>query len=81
MAQYTEYDLGQAILSVTNGQSIRKAALNWGVPRATLHQRIHGRESRKEAFTGMQRLSPTQEKHLTQWILTQSDLGLPPTHA
>ena len=81
MAQYTEYDLSQAILSVTNGQSIRKAALEWGIPRTTLQHRLQGRESRKEAFIGQQRLSPAQEKHLTQWILTQGDLGLPPTYA
>jgi DDE superfamily endonuclease/Tc5 transposase DNA-binding domain/helix-turn-helix, Psq domain len=81
MAQYTEYDLGQAILDVTNGQSIRKAALHWGVPRTTLRHRLQGSESRKEAFTSFQRLSPAQEKSLTTWILSQNDLGLPPTHA
>jgi DDE superfamily endonuclease/Tc5 transposase DNA-binding domain len=81
MAKYTEYDIGQAILAVTNGQSIKSAALQWGIPRTTLHGRLHGRESRNEAFAGQQRLSPAQEKSLTQWILMQSDLGLPPTHA
>jgi DDE superfamily endonuclease/Tc5 transposase-like DNA-binding protein/Psq-like protein len=81
MAQYTEYDIGQAILDVTNGQSIRKAALHWGVPRTTLRHRLYGSESRKEAFASYQRLSPDQEKSLTTWILMQNDLGLPPTHA
>jgi len=81
MARYTEDDISQAILAVTNGQSVRNAALQWGIPRITLYDRLQGRASRKEAFSDMQRLSPAQEKHLTQWILTQGDLGLPPTHA
>jgi hypothetical protein len=81
MAQYTEYELGQAVIAVTNGQSVQKAALHWGIPRSTLRHRLQGTESRKEAFASQQRLSPIQEQHLTQWILTQCDLGLPPTYA
>jgi 4-hydroxybenzoate polyprenyltransferase len=81
MARYTEYDLGQAIIDVTKGQSLRKTARHWGVPLTTLHSRLHGQESRSEAAIPKQRLSPAQEKRLTQWILTQNDLGLPPTHA
>ena len=81
MGNYTEFDVQEALDSIANGQSIKKAAVLWGIPRATLYNRLHGRESRKEAFTGHQKLSPDQEKHLTQWILTQDALGLPPTHA
>jgi hypothetical protein len=81
MAQYTEHDLGQAVIAVTNGQSVKKAALHWGIPRSTLRHRLQGTEPREEAFAGQQRLSPVQERHLTRWILTQGDLGLPPTHA
>ena len=81
MAKYTKYDLGQAILDVRNGQSLRKAALLWGVPLTTLHSRLHGQESRNEAAIPKQRLSTAQEKSLTTWILMQNDLGLPPTHA
>jgi DDE superfamily endonuclease/helix-turn-helix, Psq domain/Tc5 transposase DNA-binding domain len=81
MGQYTEEDLSQALIAVTNGQSMRKAAIQWGVPRTTLYNRLHGHESRKEAYSGLQRLSPAQEERLTKWILIQNDIGLPPTHA
>ena len=81
MSQYTENDLQQALEAVTNGQSLRKASLQWGVPKSTLLSRRQGHEPRREAFASQQRLSPVQESHLTQWILTQAALGLPPTHA
>lgn len=31
------------------------------------------------AFSSFQKLSPTQEKHLVDWIRIQATLGLPPT--
>ena len=80
VVQYTEDDIEQAIQSIANGDSLRKAALEWGIPRTTLQGRLHGSESREEAFAGQQWLSRVQEMHLAQWILTQSALGLPPTH-
>ena len=81
MGQYTENNLQQALEAVTNGQSLRRASLQWGVPKSTLLSRRQGHEPRREAFASQQRLSPVQESHLTQWILTQAALGLPPTHA
>jgi DDE superfamily endonuclease/helix-turn-helix, Psq domain/Tc5 transposase DNA-binding domain len=81
MGQYTEDSISQALQAIANGQSVQKAALQWGIPRTTIRNRIRGRESRKEAFSGLQRLSPVQEQRLTSWILTQGELGLPPTHA
>src|SRR5436190_20125014 len=81
MNQYAPYDLAQAMEAVANGQSLRKAALQWGIPRATLQGRICGSESHPQAAANQQRLSTVQEHHLTSWILTQESLGLPPTHA
>ncbi|KAK8012005.1 hypothetical protein PG989_000265 [Apiospora arundinis] len=52
-----------------------------GVPKTTLIDRLSGRESSREAAISQQRLSPVQEKHLTDWVLTQEALGLAPTHA
>src|SRR5579875_883872 len=81
MKQYTEEDVNSAIQAVAMGQSVRKAALEWGIPRATLQHRMTGTQPRSTAFSELQRLSQVQEDHLTQWILTQAALGLPPTHA
>ncbi|KAJ3552019.1 hypothetical protein NPX13_g11219 [Xylaria arbuscula] len=81
MARYTEEDVDSAIAAVRAGRSIRKAALEWGVPRATLQERISGRSAGKEGFSHLQKVDPVTEERLAQWVLLQSDLGLPPTHA
>src|SRR6187551_2710568 len=81
MCRYTEEDIIQAVLDVAGGQSLRRAALNWGVPRTTLQSRLQGHEPRRQAAASLQRLSPEQEARLTTWVLTQEALGLPPTHA
>jgi hypothetical protein len=81
MNRYTEEDLNSAIQSVANGQSVKKAAIEWGIPRSTLRTRLNGALPRDQAFSGLQRLSKVQEDYLTQWVLTQAALGLPPTHA
>ncbi|KAK4072843.1 hypothetical protein Purlil1_13223 [Purpureocillium lilacinum] len=76
--QYTEYDISQALEAAANGQAVRKAAAEWGVPRMTLFNRLHGDECRKDEFSPLQRLSQTQENRLTEWVLLQDALGLPP---
>ena len=80
MANYTEDEVSQALESIANSQSIRKASLEWGIPRQTLQHRIQGTQSRAIAFSSQQKLSPTQEQHLVEWIQVQAALGLPPTH-
>ena len=66
MKQYTEEDVDSALRAVENGQSIRKAALEWGVPRSTLRNRNTGTQPWNQGFTGLQKLSPAQEDHLAQ---------------
>jgi len=77
---YTEDDIQRALAEVAKGRSVRKACLDWGVPRGTLQDRIKGRVSLKEAHEPFQRLSPVQEQRLTDWILVQEALGRSPTH-
>ncbi|KAJ6436136.1 reverse transcriptase [Purpureocillium lavendulum] len=79
--RYTEADIHRALEAVASGGSVKKASRDWGVPRATLYNRMNGHECRKDAFSSLQRLSQTQEKQLTKWILVQDALGLPPTHS
>ncbi|KAH9229046.1 hypothetical protein K456DRAFT_56932, partial [Colletotrichum gloeosporioides 23] len=59
MSQYSEYDVHQALEAIANGQSLRKAASEWGIPRTTLQRRIQGIQPKNIAFTDHQRLSPT----------------------
>ena len=80
MTNYTEYEVSQALESITNGQSIQKASIEWGVPRSTLQHRIQGTQPRATAASSRQKLSTTQEKHLVEWVQVQAALGLPPTH-
>jgi len=41
--QYTEASLKDALLSIKNGMAIRRAAKDFGVPRATLFDKVKGR--------------------------------------
>jgi hypothetical protein len=78
---YTEDDIQRALTDVANWKSVRKACLDWAVPRATLQDRINSRVSRSEANEPSQRLSPVQEQRLTDWVLVQEALGGSPTHS
>ncbi|KAL5612103.1 hypothetical protein BROUX41_000349 [Berkeleyomyces rouxiae] len=80
MPQYSEDDINHAINAVSNGQSIRSASREWGVPMRTLQHRTHGTQRREAAFSHLQRLAPTQESHLAERIRIQASLGAPPTH-
>jgi 4-hydroxybenzoate polyprenyltransferase len=78
---YTEVDVQRALADIAKGKSVRRAALDWGVPRGTLHERINGRVSHREAHEPFQRLSEVQEQRLTDWVLVQEALGRSPTHS
>ena len=80
MKQYTEFEVAQAIEAVSNGQSIRKASLEWGIPKTTLRARLLGQQPHQQAAEHLQKLSPTQEDHLAKWALAQAALGFPVTH-
>ena len=45
----TEEDIQVALFAITNGMSQRRAASEYGIPRATLQRRINGGISRQEA--------------------------------
>jgi hypothetical protein len=80
MHQYTEKDLLAALCDVRNRTSLRRASREWGVPLSTLQNRNQGRESHAIASENQQKLSTSQEAHLTSWVLAQEALGVPLTH-
>ena len=80
MPSYTESDVRAAIADVRKGVSMRQAAKKWCIPRITLRDRLTGYLPRSIAFSGLQRLSVTQETLLADWVLLQADLGIPITH-
>lgn len=79
MTKSSEDSIASALEAIQNGVSQRKAAKRWGVPRSTLQKRLNGSKSRSDANEYLQRLSKQQESHLAEWILVQSNLGLPLT--
>ncbi|CAG9953199.1 unnamed protein product [Clonostachys rosea f. rosea IK726] len=81
MSEYLETNLQLAIRDVEAGDSQRKAAARWGVPRTSLRNRIAGRKTRQQEAETRQRLSKVQEVRLTKWILIQDSMGFPPSHA
>lgn len=80
MPKYTEDDLKTALCAVAAGLSIRKAALQWRIPRTTLQERTKGSQTRAAAYQRWQRLSPDDERSLVDWVLAQASLTVPVTH-
>jgi hypothetical protein len=79
--QYTKYDVMRAMDDVANGKSLRKAVLDWGVPKSTLRDRLKDYTTHREAAEYLQKLPLALENRLTEWILTQETLGHSVTHA
>ena len=78
---YTEYDVMCALEEVANSKSLRKACLEWGIPRSTLRDRNATTQTRREAADHLQRLPTVIKDRLTNWILNQEALGCGVTHA
>lgn len=68
-------------LNIETNSSIRAAAALYSISEATLRRRLKGGQSRQNARTPQQLLSPEQEDRLVQWILDLEKQGHPPTHA
>ncbi len=80
MPEYTKQDLNKALNNIRNSKSIRQASRDWGVPDTTLRNRKKGGEGHLIAAQSQQRLSPSQEEHLSNWVLAQEALGVPLSH-
>lgn len=69
----------QAVEAVEKGESVRKAAELYNVPRSTLHDRLSGKTA-EDARSGLQPyLSPEEEEELTSFLLQASKIGYPYT--
>jgi hypothetical protein len=81
MPSYTEEDVNNALNALVNGEyrSIRQAALAFGIPSLTLHNRRRKSKSRKESHVSQQLLTPIEESTLENWIYRAAKLGAPIT--
>ena len=61
-------------------ESGTQAARAYGVPPSTFHDRMGGKQPRRIAHQHEQRLTPTQEDFLTNWVLEQDLQGFAPSH-
>lgn len=76
--QYTEIALGDALEAIRSGTSIRQASKEYGVPRTTLIDRVHGRVK-----LGPRRMGPAtvltyeEERKLEEWLTHLAKTGFP----
>lgn len=70
----------KALNDVLKGTSIREAALTHGISRDSVRRRFLGLKFKAKAQEHRQRLSPTLESKLAEWVLTQARLGWAPPH-
>ena len=59
-------------------QSIRAAAVSYDIPLTTLHDRIHGKASRRDTPSNAQRLTFQEEEAIIRYILDLDSRGFPP---
>ena len=81
MSIFSESALAAAVDQVLKGQSIRSVAEQYHVSRTTIKRRIDGVTPKELAHSHRERLSPTLEKGLADWILTQGRLDWAPPHS
>jgi len=76
-----EQNIASAIDEVKRGVTQREAAQNWGIPQATLCDRIHGATNKKTSKLANRRLSLKEESFLVNWCLNEEASTRPPSKA
>jgi hypothetical protein len=68
-----------AIQAFHRGQfkSLRSAALSYDAPYRTVLYRYKGRKACQDCLPNSQKLTPTEESALEQWILSMDERGIP----
>jgi len=75
-----EARISQAIEAIhsNNSPSIRAAARAYDVPHSTLAKRLRGQSTYQQSRMTNQKLLPTEEEALFQWVISMSERGFPP---
>ncbi|KAK1470100.1 transposase, partial [Colletotrichum tamarilloi] len=58
MVSYTENEVIRTLEAIRGGTSVKRASIEFGVPRTTLRNRRRGQQARAIAFADQQRLPP-----------------------
>ena len=64
-----------AMDAVSKGMSVTRACKEYGVPRSTLHDRVHGNVIHGTNPGAKPYLDKTEEAELTEYIITVGQLG------
>jgi len=75
--QWTDVSMQGAMKAVTEGMGINRAAMEFGVPKTTLKDRISGRVQHGSKSGRNPHLSVDEEKELVDYIITCSEIGYP----
>lgn len=79
MANLREQRIQSALQDIQDGVSLRSASRRWNIPRATLSDRMHGAETRRESQISCQRLSPLQESFVADSAINEESAGRAPS--
>lgn len=77
--KYTEEQMLNAINAVKKGESKRSAAIKYGVPRVTLHNKIIGKYPERRGMGPPPVLNSIEEKMIVDWLSKMSKAGCPVT--
>ncbi len=75
--QWTEMHIEKAFNAVQEGMSLRRAALEFGVPKTTLLDRLTGKVQFGAIGGGKRYLSNQEEKELVSFLLRCGSIGYP----
>jgi len=75
-SSYTEADLAQAVAHVNNGNSIRSAVKDFGIPLGTLYKKVHHKSG--GAVGGQTTLTSDEEERLVSTLKALSVWRCPP---
>lgn len=79
--QWDSISMQKAMMEVDKGQTIRKAAEMFGVPRSSLHDCVAGRIQHGSQAGRLPYLTPEEEEELVQFLIKCADIGYPHTRA
>lgn len=74
---YTPEQMGRALDAVRMGEKISTAALRFGVPRITLHNKVTGKSPAVCAMGPQTILTAEEEDILVKWLVAMSEKHFP----
>ncbi|KYN16956.1 hypothetical protein ALC57_10779 [Trachymyrmex cornetzi] len=74
---YTQKDVDQAIQLIKSGTSLTSVSHQFGIPKSTLHSKIHNKYPVNARYGPPSILSEEEENYVIQWIFFCCEQGFP----